>query len=364
MGDNLEAVAAALRPYVGRRYGTVFAWDAVNAPMIRQWCEALDFDWPAFTDAAAAAQTVHGGLIAPASMLPVWLMPGLRNARPPGSDTSNNREIMTVLEQHGFVGILGTNCEQEYERPLRLGERLSCTFMTEAVSDPKTTRFGPGFFITFLQEYHDAQGALVGTMRLRILRYQPLASTTLAATPAAASSPSAPGAARAAATPTATPTATPAATPAATQTAATTAARPQPVLSPDTAFFWEGLQAGQLLIQRCSHCGTLRHPPGPACMHCHSLEWDTLRASGRGRIASFVVVHKPATAGFDTPNPVGLIDLEEGVRLVAPLIGRPDRRYAIGMAVEAVIEAVIEADCGDYRLPSFRPTASPSPEGG
>lgn len=314
---------AELESHVGRRYGVVHAWDEVNAPMIRQWCEALGFELPSFTDAAAAARTVHGGIVAPASMLPVWLMPGLRNQRPPGSDLSNNREVMDVLERHGFVGILGTNCEQEYERPLRPGEKISCTYTTESISGEKQTRFGAGFFVTFLQEFRDAQSEVVGTMRLRVLRFRPheRAAPALPASPPASAS--------------ASPTTSP----------------PQPTLSHDTAFFWEGLQRGELLIQRCVGCHELRHPPGPACMKCHCLEWDSVQSRGRGRLVSFVVMHKPQVASFGYPHPVGLVELDEGVRLVAPLsVAAPDA-FEIGMRVQAVIEPV----AGEYRLPRFEP---------
>ncbi len=296
-----------LKSYVGRRYGAVHAWDPVNEPMIRQWCEALDFDSTPFL-----GDTAPGGAVAPATMLPVWLMPGIRNARPPGSDLANNREVMGVLERNGYVGILGTNCEQEYERPLRPGERISCTFLVEAISDEKRTRFGPGFFLTFLQEFSDEHGELVGTMRLRILRFRP--GETMPAPPARP-------------------------------------APPQPALSQDTAFFWEGLQAGKLLIQRCAACHILRHPPAPACTDCHSLEWDTIESSGRGKLFSYVIMHKPQHPAFDYPHPVGLIELEEGVRLVAPLADVALDRIEIGMAVTVVIEPV----AGEHRLPRFRP---------
>ena len=300
-----------LRSHVGRRYGVVRAWDAVNEPMIRHWCEALDFDFAPYLDRAAAAAGVHGGIVAPASMLPVWLMPGLRNARPPGSDPANPREVMGVLERNGYVGILGTNCEQEYERSLRPGETISCTHMVESISAEKTTRVGPGFFITFLQEFADELGAPVGTMRLTILRFRPL--------PAAPRRP----------------------------------APPQPALSADTAFFWQGLAAGKLLIQRCASCRLLRHPPGPACTRCHSLEWDTVEAGGRGTLYSFVVMHKPQHPAFDYPHPVGLIELDEGVRMVAPLADVAPGAIAIGMRVEAIIELFP----GEHRLPRFRPIA-------
>ena len=109
-----------------------------------------------------------------------------------------------------------------------------------------------------------------------------------------------------------------------------------------------------LLIQRCAACHTLRHPPGPACTRCHSLEWDAVESRGRGKLASFVVMHKPLIEGFDFPHPVGLIELDEGVRLVAPLIEPPPGGFEIGMAVEAVVEPIE----GEHRLPLFKPAKS------
>ena len=300
-----------MRSYVGRRYGVIHGWDIVNEPMIRQWSEAMDFDFAPF-DAEAAAGTVHGGMVAPATMLPVWLMPGLKNARPAGSDPTNPREVMAILEREGYIGILGTNCEQEYDRYLRPGDKISCTHLMEAISDEKQTRFGPGYFLTFLQEFFDQDNKPVGRMRLRILRFKPKAP--------AAEKPLRPS-------------------------------PPQPSLSQDTAFFWEGLKAGKLLIQRCASCHSLRHPPGPACTRCHSLEWDTVESGGRGELYSFVVVHQPQHPGFDYPHPVGLIELEEGTRLVAPLTGVELDQLEIGMAMEVVIDLVE----GEHRLPSFRP---------
>ncbi len=295
-----ELLLQNLRAFVGRRYGPVYAWDQVDVPMIRQWCEALDRDWRPYLD--------HETPVAPLTMLPVWLMPGLRKQVPPGSTDVEHREIMGVLESHGYVGILGTNCEQEYVRHLRRGERISATYEVESVSDLKRTKFGPGFFITFLQSFHDEADALVGTMRLRILRFLPQAEAPQRPAP------------------------------------------PQPAMSQDTRFFWDGLKEGRLLIQHCVGCGELRHPPGPVCTHCHGLEWDTLEASGLGEVFSFVVMHQPKYPSFDYPHPIGLIELEEGVRLVAPLEVESTGNLEIGDKVEAVFQD----SSHEYRLPKFR----------
>lgn len=96
-----------------------------------------------------------------------------------------------------------------------------------------------------------------------------------------------------------------------------------PTVGHDDAFFWEGAAAGRLLVQRCATCGELRHPPGPMCPRCHSLEWDTVASSGHGRVLSWILSHHP-TRPDDEPRVVVLVALDEGTRLVSNLIDGPD----------------------------------------
>lgn len=125
---------------------------------------------------------------------------------------------------------------------------------------------------------------------------------------------------------------------------------PRPAITHDNAFFWEGIAAGKLLLQRC-RCGRLRHPPGPVCPACHSFEWEAVESSGRGRVYSFVVAHHPAVPPFAYPNPIGLVELEEGPRVVAGLVGVAPDAIRIGMPVACEIAEVEEG----WKLPRFRP---------
>ena len=121
------------------------------------------------------------------------------------------------------------------------------------------------------------------------------------------------------------------------QTSATRAARPrpEPAITRDTRFFWDGIAKRQLLIQRCSACGRYQHPPGPMCPKCHSLDWAPAVASGRGTLYSFVVFHHPPVEPFEYPNPIALVELEEGTRVVANLVGVPRAEIRIGMPLRA-----------------------------
>jgi uncharacterized OB-fold protein len=93
--------------------------------------------------------------------------------------------------------------------------------------------------------------------------------------------------------------------------------------SVDDTFFWDGAAEGKLLIQRCSDCGTLRHPPAPMCGNCGSLASDAAESTGRGRVVSWMSSLHPNRPD-DEPRIVVLVQLEEGTRLVANLVDAPD----------------------------------------
>jgi uncharacterized OB-fold protein len=127
-----------------------------------------------------------------------------------------------------------------------------------------------------------------------------------------------------------------------------------PSVSPDTQFFWDGLKDHQLLIQRCASCGVFRHPPRPMCPSCNSLEWDTVTASGRGTVHSFVMPQHPPMPFMEHPYIVALVDLEEGTRLLSNLCEVAPGDASIGMPVEVFYT---EFDEG-LVLHQFRPTGA------
>jgi len=87
------------------------------------------------------------------------------------------------------------------------------------------------------------------------------------------------------------------------------------------------------------------------CPTCHSLEWDSVEASGRGRVYSFVVAHHPPTPPFEYPHVIALIELAEGTRIVSNLRGIEPGEVEIGIPVQAEF---IELEEGRKFL-QFRP---------
>jgi uncharacterized OB-fold protein len=313
-----------VRALIGRQYGRVNAWDEVNAPMIRQWCEVIGLDNPLYTDPVAAANSCNDGIVAPPPMLQIWCMEGFHiNNYAPGSTAENPYEVLGLIERYGYPSVVAVNSELTFERNLRLGEKLYYTTRLESVGDEKTTGLGTGFFVTLIMDYYAQQASgdeKVGELLFRVFKFRP----------AQAHTPDKPA-----------------------QAEPVLAKRPKPGVSDDTRYFWDGCKQGQLLIQRCTQCSTLRHPPAPVCIACHSFEWDTLAASGKGQLYSFVIMHYPEVAPFDHPNPIGLIELDEGVRLIAGLVGVAREDLRIGQRVQVEFQTFDD----DLALPLFRPLA-------
>lgn len=66
-----------------------------------------------------------------------------------------------------------------------------------------------------------------------------------------------------------------------------------------TSFFWEAARRHELMIQRCSACGTYQHPPEPVCHSCLSFDLGGAEVSGRGTVYSYTT----ATQAFHPPSP-------------------------------------------------------------
>jgi uncharacterized protein len=321
---------AKLKAFEGREVAGLNAPDEVNQAMIRHWVQAMGDTNPVYVDADAAAASVHGQIIAPAVMLQAWTSQGLRQTSAGRGSregpASAQDELLNLVETAGFTSVVATNCEQEYDRMLHLGDRLMTRSVIESVSEEKPTGLGVGHFITTRIEYLTTDGESVGRQLFRILKFKPGTGRNAAA--------ASDGEANADAAP--------------------RAKRPRPGLTPDNSFFFEGAKEHKLLIQQCSSCQTLRHPPQPRCDHCGSYEWHPLEASGKGTVYSYVVNHHPQVPAFDYPLPLGLIELEEGTRLVAEIVDCPLDAVQVGMAVTVTW---IDAD-DELTVPAFKPAAS------
>jgi uncharacterized protein len=323
MTDGYEERLQAL---VGRDLApSRFGQDPVNVPMIRHWVEAMGDDNPIYLDDEAARATGREGVVAPPGMMQAWTMRGYAATVSPSDPSDTEREMDALLQEGGYTSVVATDSEFEFLHEVRPGDHLSATETIEAISPGKRTALGEGRFVTSVRTYRDQDGRTVATQRWRLLRFRPPASDGSTGTGEVDSE----------------------------AAEAPPARRPRPAINRDNAFWFDAARERRLVIQRCRDCGDLRHPPGPTCPSCLSLDWDTVEASGRGHVHSYVVAHHPRIPGFTYPHVVALVELEEGVRLLADVLDLAPDEVEIDLPVE--LDWLQPDD--ELTLPAFRPTA-------
>lgn len=317
--------------------------DPVNVPMIRHWVEAMEDANPVYLSDEAARATGREGIVAPASMMQAWTMRGYAATVNPAQQDPAFTELIALLDEGGYTSVVATDSEFDFHREVRPGDHLGAEEVVESISPEKSTALGVGRFVTTVRTYRDQAGEVVATQRWRTLRFRPKATSEVSTLrPAQGTA----GSTTEVSTGSTTDVST-------TETGSTTegALRPRPAVNPDNQFWFDGATEKRLLIQRCASCKTLRHPPGPCCPECRSFDWDTVEASGRATLYSYVVAHHPKHPAFEYPLLVAVVELEEGTRLITNLVDVERDEVRIGMPLELTW---LEAD-PELTLPVFRP---------
>jgi uncharacterized OB-fold protein len=129
--------------------------------------------------------------------------------------------------------------------------------------------------------------------------------------------------------------------------------KPLPAPDHDTITFWEGCKRHELLLQKCDTCSSYRYPPRSICPECFSVEstWD--KVSGKGEVYTYTVARIPLNPAWeqDIPYTIGIILLDEGVKMVSNIVDCKPEDITIGMKVEVVFDDVTEK----FSLPKFKP---------
>jgi len=119
--------------------------------------------------------------------------------------------------------------------------------------------------------------------------------------------------------------------------------------------FFDAANDERLVIQNCTACDRLQHPPAPACSQCGSgdgLEWKEM--SGRGKIYNYGVVYDTPVRLLQVTQPfnvaVIMLDDDPGIQMYSHLLGTPPDDVPVGASVEVFIEAT----ANDQKVPERR----------
>ncbi|WP_454689722.1 Zn-ribbon domain-containing OB-fold protein [Achromobacter aloeverae] len=116
---------------------------------------------------------------------------------------------------------------------------------------------------------------------------------------------------------------------------------PQPVANADSLPYWNAAREKQLLIRRCKACHAFHFMPRHLCPKCWSDDLEWVRSEGNGSVYSFSIIRRAPLAAFaqKAPYVTALIELDEGPRMVANIVGANSLSVKIGDKVRVVFEA-------------------------
>ena len=82
----------------------------------------------------------------------------------------------------------------------------------------------------------------------------------------------------------------------------------------------------RLLGSKCGACAEVSFGTNPVCLNCGGTDINSVRLSPEGILWTFTVVHHQPPGDYRGPKPfvpfgLGLIELPDGIRVMAPLEG-------------------------------------------
>jgi hypothetical protein len=126
--------------------------------------------------------------------------------------------------------------------------------------------------------------------------------------------------------------------------------------APDNAsrHYWQSAAEGRLVIQRCTSCGIHQFYPRALCVACAG-ETEWVDASGRGTLHTYTIIRQNKSPAFAALSPyaVGIVELDEGVRMMSNIVECDVEQLEVGMALEVLLLKAAD----DVGLPFWRPAA-------
>ena len=118
--------------------------------------------------------------------------------------------------------------------------------------------------------------------------------------------------------------------------------------------FYDNLKKGKFTTVRCKRCGHIIWPPEVICPECVSDDLEWIELPKRGKVYAFTVQVGAIPPGFKPPLIQAIIDLPNGVRLIAPIIDTKPEELQVGDEVEIVVFKIPPDSYGERVLFGFR----------
>jgi uncharacterized OB-fold protein len=104
--------------------------------------------------------------------------------------------------------------------------------------------------------------------------------------------------------------------------------------------FYKFITEGKLMAGKCTRCGKIHLPPRPLCDNCYSQIFTWVAAPHKGKLVTYTIIHIAPQQFQDlAPYAVGIIELENGIRLPGMITNIPHDQLKIGMTLTVDFKA-------------------------
>lgn len=120
--------------------------------------------------------------------------------------------------------------------------------------------------------------------------------------------------------------------------------------------FYRFVSEKRLMAAKCNECGTVLLPPKPMCTKCLSTHLKWIELEGAGKLLSYTVIHiAPEQFQSITPYSVGIVELQNGLRLPGMIRGVDPKEVRVGMNLKIDFDTSTSSQWPAWPRYFFRP---------
>jgi len=103
--------------------------------------------------------------------------------------------------------------------------------------------------------------------------------------------------------------------------------------------FYKNIGQKRLMGGKCRKCGKIHLPPRPLCDKCLSTEFEWVELPRTGKLLTYTIIHvaPPQFQGM-VPYAVGIVQLENGVKIPGMIKDVPLDKIRVGMSLKMEFE--------------------------
>jgi hypothetical protein len=108
--------------------------------------------------------------------------------------------------------------------------------------------------------------------------------------------------------------------------------------------YWREIpQRYRLEAQKCKNCGVVLFPPRLICPDCKSRDFEDTKLAEKGKVLTYTIIRVPPHQFVDqAPFAVGIMELDDGVKLTAQIVDCDFEDLKIGLRVKIEFRKIFE----------------------